>query len=264
MASNKRKDLLNAIDNAENNPPQKTYGGIVKPEFFDTINETSVDEVRVQELETRLAQLQELETVVNSGGAVVLGRCTMTPVGLKMPSDLSFEEWSHIGETLFHLQGSLQWMVGDWLAFGEKSGYGEAKAIAEKLGKNAGTLHNWAWVSRQLPQFSYRYEVLTHTHHQVVVSLAQPEQYDYWLGLAAQGDVVDKSTGERKIWSVSRLREAIEGSSGEKSPAFLKPIAELEKRYAPDKWKNLTRQQKKQVYNALKGIVDRMAKDFEE
>lgn len=168
-------------------------------------NTRIVNEAKVQELETRIAEYQELETVISGGGAIVLGRCKISKVGLEIPEDLSVNEWDNIGESLFRLEGSLQWMVGDWLAFGEKCHYGGYNNIAEQLHRDATTLYNWKWVASQFPIISRRRDDLEFGHHQVVASMKSETERMEWLDKAAYGDA-----GNR--WSVKRLREEIHKS----------------------------------------------------
>jgi hypothetical protein len=49
----------------------------------------------------------------------------------------------------------------------------------------------------------------------------------------------------------------------EKIPAWLKAVDKVEQRYSPERWKNLTKVQKQEVFDKLKAIVDRLAKEFE-
>lgn len=182
----------------------------------------AVNNAKVQELETRIAEYQELETVISEGGAIVLGRCKISKVGLEIPEDLSVNEWDNIGESLFRLEGSLQWMVGDWLGFGENRHYGYYDKIAEQLHRDASTLYNWKWVASQFPTISRRREDLEFGHHQAVASMKSESERMEWLAKAAYGD-------EGNRWGVKRFREEIRKSkvSGDSSPSPTVDYAKL-------------------------------------
>lgn len=240
MAKHRKRSTKSAM-NFEDNDIHVEDKLLGDEDYLGDVGTSDLDNqpIQVSEFGGISARLEQLQAARNSGNAtdeelealqnevvmlqeqvsraVVLGRCEMTSVGLNMPPDLSQDEWTHIGTELMRLEGSLNWMIGDWLAFGENAGYGEAKQIALELGKHSGTLWNWAWVARELPETSYRYEVLSHTHHVVVVSMTSPDKYHDWLAQAAEGDVINKETGERKMWSISRLKLEINKAKGVKT-----------------------------------------------
>ena len=112
---------------------------------------------------------------------------TLTPVGFQPDSNgqiltgIDSSQWETIGETLFNLEGSIQWLIGDWLAAGERAGYGDAKQIAEYIGREPVTLYKWARTSREI-EFDNRLSNLSHTHHATVVyECADPAHYRVWL-----------------------------------------------------------------------------------
>src|SRR5687767_11538908 len=62
-----------------------------------------------------------------------IGPFTLTSTGLQIQAGATQDEWSKVGELLFRLEGSIQWLIGDWLAYGEDIKWGDVKKIAEKL-----------------------------------------------------------------------------------------------------------------------------------
>lgn len=129
--------------------------------------------------------------------ALSLGKCfTPTKVGMIVEGEPTVEEWTSVGEAIHQITGSVQWLIGDWLVFGEKK-YGETYLPAiEATGMDYGSLRNIKSVAENV-QLSLRNDNLSFNHH-VAVSALPPEQQREWLERADQDDL-----------SVSDLRKAI-------------------------------------------------------
>lgn len=123
----------------------------------------------------------------------------VTPVSWQPPAELTFEEWTAIGNTLQQVNASLNWWIGDWLNYGEHK-WGEMYAQAvEVTGWEYQRLANAKYVADKV-QFSLRQENLKWSHHSEVANM-QPEEQRHWLRAAADG-----------AWSVRQLRDAIRAS----------------------------------------------------
>lgn len=126
----------------------------------------------------------------------------MTPTALTLPPDLSFEDWTGVGEFLFwskvHKEAELDtinWMLGDWLRFGEhKWGEQYAQAVTE-MGLAYQTLANIQWTAGKFDDVSRRKEKLSFTHHAAVAALP-----------AADADAL-LSDAEEQGWSSYTIRE---------------------------------------------------------
>lgn len=133
---------------------------------------------------------------VQGDGTIQLGNYTLTPIGLQIGNNATHEEWQQLGQILRRLDGSLQWLIGDWLVQGEMV-WGESyEAIAQATGYDPKTLYQFKWVASNI-QFSLRRENLTFGHHKLVVGL-QPIQQQHWLIKADDAG-----------WSISQLRAAM-------------------------------------------------------
>jgi len=135
-------------------------------------------------------------------GAIIIGGFKLTALGLAVEGSPRVEDWEKLGGHLRLLQRSMMWIVGDWMAYGEREWgktYEQAKSIS---GRSIGTLYNWARVCSAV-DFSRRRETLMFSHH-VEVAALDPEQQAYWL---------ERAESERL--SVKRLRVAIAGGDGE-------------------------------------------------
>jgi len=122
-------------------------------------------------------------------------------------------EWLQFGEKLQTYENAVQWAIGDWLNYGERT-YGEEYAQAVEItGYKVKTLWQYAYVAKHV-EYSTRVEVLSHKHHEVVAGLT-PDEQRFWLERAAEGD------GEKR-WSVATLRAAIKDAAGKDFPSWLK------------------------------------------
>lgn len=107
----------------------------------------------------------------------------ITPTGLDLPPDLPFDEWREIGQTLQAVERSIQWLLGDWLRYGERQ-YGEMYSQAlDATDYTYQTLADAAWVAGKI-ESSRRKENLTFSHHKEVAKL-EPEEQDELLNRAA-------------------------------------------------------------------------------
>lgn len=135
----------------------------------------------------------------------------VTPAGLVVIGNPSFNAFDSLGETLRTLDHSLQFTVGDFFRevekrFGDESGLPldqqRASQILDHTGWSEATLRTYRWTSEKVPQAVRRMDVLTYSHHQAVGKLS-PKDQKKWLTQAAAGN------GEGQPWSVNRLKAAI-------------------------------------------------------
>jgi DNA methylase len=123
----------------------------------------------------------------------------ISATGWQLPKGLSFEQWAAAGQALMGIEGAVQWLIGDWWAYGEHK-YAQRKAATESGGLledlNFETAMNYGVVARAI-ETSRRREVLSFKHHTEVAALT-PSQQDRWLALA-----------ERENLSAAMLRRAI-------------------------------------------------------
>lgn len=143
--------------------------------------------------------------VIQPDGSFQYGRATLTSTGMHLPADMSEADWMAVGQILQKLEQSIQWTIGDWMAFAERV-WGKTYAVVEELtGYSYQTLRDYAYVARNVPHEVRRAD-LTFSHHRVVASLhlesaSAPDlnAQRYWLEQAAE-----------QGWSQARLRQEIE------------------------------------------------------
>ena len=118
---------------------------------------------------------------------------TVSHVAWAPNKELDAHEWAAAGRRIGAVGRSIQWLLGDWIAYGNEK-FGERYARAAKItGYDTQTLMNMVYVASHFP-ISRRRENLSWSHHETLAALGSDEQ-DYWL---------DQATTRR--WSVSDLR----------------------------------------------------------
>lgn len=132
-----------------------------------------------------------------------------TPIELRLPDELSKEDWAEIGRQLLRRDQVMQWWIGDWAAFGSgderQTGWrkkGALKEFCDLNGFNYQSVADKSWVSSNI-HLSLRRENLSWTHCREVAPL-KPKEQRFWLEKAAKSDL-----------SVSELRREIRLANGE-------------------------------------------------
>ena len=139
-------------------------------------------------------------------------KVTISPIGLQIDSELTFDEWKALAESLGQAARSIGFIVGDWLVYGQNlfgtEGFPERKVDSasyelaiDATGLDRSTLQNYAYVSRSIP-YSVRTERLSWEHHRLMAKLPEPEQ-ERWIGIC-----IDEDEAGRRI-STRRLRKSL-------------------------------------------------------
>ena len=140
---------------------------------------------------------------------------TVTEVSLTFVSGIDYAAWSDSLELLGKIGGGVQWWIADAINWGANR-FGEQFSQAlERLGAAYATqtLLNISYVGRAIPIERRRGFPLTFSHHATVAFLA-PQDQDQWLDWAITGDTL--ANGEKKPWSVTRLREAMRAGTAKR------------------------------------------------
>jgi hypothetical protein len=116
-----------------------------------------------------------------------------SPISWTPSHELEAHEWAAAGRRIGAVGRCIQWLLGDWIAYGN-SKFGERYARASKItGYDPQTLMNMVYVASQF-SISRRREDLSWSHHETVASMG-PDEQDHWLNEASE-----------HRWSVSDLR----------------------------------------------------------
>jgi hypothetical protein len=115
------------------------------------------------------------------------------PISWNPNHELDIHEWATAGRRIGAVGRSVQWLLGDWLAYGSLK-FGERYPRAAKItGYDIQTLMNMVYVASRFP-ISRRREKLSWSHHEAVAAQKEEDQ-DHWL---------DQAIEHR--WSVADLR----------------------------------------------------------
>jgi hypothetical protein len=127
-----------------------------------------------------------------------------TRLGLSVDGSPDFAEWEHFGKLLRALGAAMQWLLGDWLNYGERA-YGEVYAQAlDATEYDYKTLADAKWVASRF-EVSRRRVNLSWSHHRVVAKFS-PKEQDAWLDRA-----------EAQDWTRQELRAAVRQATTEVS-----------------------------------------------
>lgn len=150
--------------------------------------------------------------------ALTFGPFMATPSGLIVDgavADIPFEMWEMYGKGLQVVFKSLPFVIGDWLAFGERT-YGEKYVQAVELtGYATQTMYNAKFTCDHVPQEIRRPDTLSFDHHAAVASLPVEKQIE----------LLDEA--EEQGWTRDELRANVRG---DQDPAEL--AAELGRAFA--------------------------------
>lgn len=109
----------------------------------------------------------------------------LTPLGLVLPTDITFDQYTAMGHGFHTVGESLQWAYGDYLIQGEQLFPDEAAQASELLGISPASRQQYARVAERIP-LERRVESLSWSHHREVVALDAVDQ-DVWLARATEG-----------------------------------------------------------------------------
>lgn len=131
-------------------------------------------------------------------GTIQIGKFKLTGKGLVADDDAAFDEWETLGGILHRLEGSIQWLIGDWLNYGARQWGDKYQSVADAIGYDEKTLRNYSWVARNI-DLSLRKDKLSFGHHNLIAGKSEEEQA-YWLNRAV----------DEKL-SIAKLRKLMSG-----------------------------------------------------
>lgn len=211
------------------------------------------------ELQSQIDQLQNAvdsnigtDTITRYGNGISLAdRFLITPTGLEMPDDLTQDEWINFSDVIDRFETSIQWIIGDWLVYGDGKRYLTWEGLEQHVlgGRyQSETLRKYSRVcssidsGRRLPGQSF-------SLHQVIVESANPNDYDMWL------DEIN-----HKKYSVMGLRRAIkpELKTGKTAPAWRKRVDGVTAYFTKRRWTTMSLESKREAYEELQRKIKEM------
>lgn len=125
---------------------------------------------------------------------LVVSSFRLTKHGLSPINKPTFADWQECGMFLKEAEQSVQFWIGDWLNYGERTWGKQYEEAMQQTGLDYQTLRDYKWVSAHVP-LSLRNDKLSYHHHRQIANLA-PEQQAYFLEKA-----------EQENWSVVQLKQ---------------------------------------------------------
>ena len=127
-----------------------------------------------------------------------IGGFRLTPTGLSIDGNPSFEEFDQLGKYLRRVHTGYQWWWGDWLLYGEGA-YGERFSQAlEATDWEESTLRQYAWVAKNVEQ-SNRLDGVAFGHYANGIASLEPAEQLVWAERI-------KAEGLTQSQFISRLR----------------------------------------------------------
>jgi len=147
----------------------------------------------------RVAGLGTLRTGRPHGNQILT-----TKVGLRFPTEVTFDSWQRAGVQISRIVDSFAWCLGDWLVYGQQRYTDRYRTAIDAIGLDYQTLRNYASVARRV-DLPRRRSTLSFQHHAEVAALPDLEQ-EAWLSRAEEGG-----------WSRNQLRQHLQASRGDQS-----------------------------------------------
>lgn len=148
---------------------------------------------------------------------------TATPTGLIISNgDVPIEIWQAYGRAVRRVEGSIHWVIGDWLNYGERV-YGEkfSQAIGE-TNYDRETLRVDSWLASRIESVRRRTNLSWSLHREV--GALEPDEQDHWLAIAEKEKLSTRKL-RRAVREHKRKLEALQGLQS--LPAGLEIRADL-------------------------------------
>lgn len=158
-----------------------------------------------------------LDTVsadVKPPDALDLEHFKLGPTGLVVKGKPSFDEWSNIGGMLRLFEQGVQWLLGDWVNFGEGEWGDKTAQVIDAERFTESTIRVYAWTAAKVPPKN-RIPGLSYSHHQTVAEFTPSEQ-EKWLTRALKHD-----------WSISDLKREIKAKKLGTGPVMPEVVGEV-------------------------------------
>jgi hypothetical protein len=90
---------------------------------------------------------------------------TITETGLQFGDSTTYSQWEAVGSTLYRMEKSVMWWIGDWVRFGEAKWGEKYKQAIGEAGYSYQTLRNASWISGEF-DLSKRLDNIPWASHQ--------------------------------------------------------------------------------------------------
>lgn len=136
---------------------------------------------------------------------LVVSSFRLTKHGLHPLNTPTLADWQQCGAFLKEADQSVQFWIGDWLNYGERTWGKKYEEALQQTGLDYQTLRDYKWVSAHVP-LSLRNDKLSFHHHRQIANLAPAQQTHFLEKAASEGWSVVKLKQEKYKTSLERAR----------------------------------------------------------
>jgi hypothetical protein len=133
--------------------------------------------------EKQLAVAQQMGIVPDGDGGLIYKGFKLTNIGLIVTEQTTIEDWNWIGDHLIRLEGSVQWLIGDWVAYGETEWGKTYDQLEVETEYKYQTLRDYVYVAKNV-DLSIRNRQMTFSHHRVIAGVKDTRLQKLWLDYA--------------------------------------------------------------------------------
>jgi hypothetical protein len=173
---------------------------------------------------------------------------------LRLPTDLSIDNWRRIGERITAISDASGWWLGDWLIYGQERYPDRYRRAIAQTSLDYQTLRNYVWVARRFEP-SRRRASLSIQHH-ISVAALPPNEQDHWLQLA-----------EKFTWSRNelrrQLRNSVDSSGQQDDEPQVRPQLNFEQERIKS-WNNAAMRTGRTLLDWMTVILDEAAADSQQ
>lgn len=180
-------------------PKQRLKANPLAFNMMDAVD-TMIGDEKEKEIIEKIVEIEVIPAnalLAQPDGSVLFGSYTLTTKGLVGGDDADEVQWRLLGKVLKKMEGSIQWLIGDWCVQAERKWGATYDQIAAETGYKKKSLREYAYVARSV-DLSIRMDNLSFGHHHLVAGLS-PDKQQTWLRKALSEN-----------WSISQLRKAID------------------------------------------------------
>jgi hypothetical protein len=151
------------------------------------------------------------------------------PTGLRLHTDVPYDQYEAVGVLLGKGYRSLQWAVGDWLILGETLYGDRAYQASEVLEMSPEGRSQYLRCAFVYPPNRRRAE-LSWSHHRTLIAL-EPEDQDKWLNLAIENRWSNHELHDRMRAEVGPVNRGRGASATQPKPEFDSRLTVVESVY---------------------------------
>ena len=157
-----------------------------RPSMFDLTDnmaEGGVEPLRAEpQIIERVVEIEKVVEVAHpvmtdADGVTWVGNIGMSQTGLVIPQDITANEWVAFYSVISNIKQSIQFIIGDWFAYGADKFAYTYEEIAQATGYKTSTVETFASVCRNVPRLT-RVNSLGFSHHRIVSTLAPAKQIE--------------------------------------------------------------------------------------